>query len=237
MVESLVSIIHSWGYYLVVFGVMAENLGLPLPGELLVLLAGSMAASGKLSLAGVILSAALGALIGDHLSFLMGRKAGPRLIDLYCHVTLCSRHCSSVANRFFQRYGTLTLVFARYLVGVRALAVPMAGMSKISYRRFAFFDVAGSLLWATLVAFAGRLLGMKLLRWAAAGHHLGTAVVVSVLLMLLTISVYKFWKVRKYGPAPLSTTTVPLNQSLDSGAGTLLSESPGDEKVKGLLPP
>lgn len=235
--QSLASFIGHFGYPLIVAGVMAENLGLPLPGEFLVLAAGSMAASGKLSMEGVILSAALGALIGDHLSFLMGRKAGSRLIDLYCRVTWCSRRCSSMAYRFFQRYGTLTLIFARYLVGVRALAVPMAGMSGVSYRRFALFDAAGSLLWATLVALAGRFLGTKLLAWAAATHKLGSGVALLAGLTLLTISSYKFWRVRKYGRARLTTNTVPLDQGLDSGTGRVLPENPADEKVKGLLRP
>jgi membrane protein DedA with SNARE-associated domain len=237
MTQSLGSFIVHFGYPLIVAGIMAENLGIPLPGEFLILAAVSMAGSGKFSMEGVILSAALGALIGDHLSFLMGRKAGSKLIDLYCHVTWCSRHCSSMAHRFFQRYGTLTLVFARYLVGVQALAVPMAGMSGVSYRRFAFFDAAGSLLWATLVALAGRFLGTKLLAWAAATHNLGLAVAVLTGLMLLTISAYKFWRVRKYGPARLLTNTVPLSQSLDSGTGPALPEHSGDAKVKGLVRP
>lgn len=235
--QSLTSIIVHFGYPLIVAGVVAENLGLPLPGEFLVLAAGSLAASGKLSMEGVILSAALGASIGDHLSFLMGRKAGSRLIDLYCDVTMCSRHCSSMAYRFFQRFGTWTLIFARYLVGVRALAAPAAGMSGVPYPRFALFDAAGSLLWATLVSVAGRFLGTKLLAWAVASHNLGLVVAVLAGLTLLIISAYKFCKIRKYGRARLTTNTVPLDQGLDSGRGRVLPENPADEKVKGLLRP
>ncbi len=207
MVESLISILRSFGYILVVSGVMAENLGLPIPGELLVLLASSAAASAGLSTGGIIVAATLGAWIGDHLSYFMGRKAGPRLIDLYCRVTLCSTHCSSLAERFYRRRGTMTLLFARYVVGLRALAVPMAGMSGIAYRRFAVFDLAGSLLWAALVTLGGRLFGKKLLPWVVANRNFGTAAGALFLTVILAVFLYKLWKIKRYGRAHLAQKT------------------------------
>lgn len=206
--ETLASIIGRFGYPLIVVGVMAENLGIPLPGEIIVILASSMAGKGGLTTTGVVLAAALGAWTGDHLSFLMGRKAGSSLIDFYCRITVCSRRCSVLGQRFYRKYGPLTLVFARYVVGVRLLAVPMAGMSGLPYRRFALFDFAGTLLWATLMTLIGRLLGEKLFVWVLVGRHAFEVVSTVVLLTIIVTLSYKLWRVQRFGRARLSNTVV-----------------------------
>jgi membrane protein DedA with SNARE-associated domain len=203
-VETLASIIGRFGYPLIVAGVMAENMGVPLPGEVFVILASSMVGKGNLTLTGIALAATLGAWTGDHLSFLMGRKAGSRLIDLYCRVTVCSRECSLLGQRFYRKYGPLTLVFARYIVGVRALAVPIAGMSGVPYQRFALFDLAGSLLWAVSMTFMGDLLGRKLIVWMVVNRHASEIASAVFLLTLIIIPCYKLWKVRRFGQARLN---------------------------------
>jgi len=224
MTQSLASFIVHFGYPMIVVGVMAENLGVPLPGEILVLLASSMVDQGRLTLTGIALAATMGAWAGDHLSFLMGRKAGSKVIDLYCRVTVCSRQCSMLGQRFYCKYGPLTLVFARYVVGVRALAVPMAGMSGVPYRRFALFDFAGTLLWATSMTLIGGLLGKRLFAWMVIGRHAGEIASAVVLLMVIIILVYKVWKVKRFGSARLSNAMVdsPVdNASPASNEGVL----------------
>jgi len=198
--ESFISLIRSFGYPLIVLGIMAENFGLPVPGEILVFLASSGVA-GNFSVGGTILAATMGAWMGDHLSYFMGRKAGSRFIDQYCRITLCSKSCSSSVERFYRKYGPITLVFARYAVGVRMLAVPVAGMSGIPYRRFAFFDFAGSFLWASLVTLAGRFLGMRILSWIAASRDLRLTMSIALLAVIMAVFSYKLWKLKKYGPA------------------------------------
>lgn len=212
---------------------MAENLGIPLPGEILVLLASSMVGQGRLTLTGIALAATQGAWAGDHLSFLMGRKAGSKVIDLYCRATVCSRQCSMLGQRFYRKYGLLTLVFARYLVGVRALAVPMAGMSGVPYRRFALFDFAGALLWATSMTLMGDLLGKMLFAWIVIGRHAGEIASAVVLLMVIIILAYKVWKVKRFGSARLSRAILgsPLHDASPSSAEDLFP-MPSAESAK-----
>lgn len=189
------------GYAILFLGIALENAGLPLPGEVFLLAAGFLASTGPFELPFVIALGAAGAVAGDSVSYLLGRLGGERLPQLYCKVMLGSANCVRKTHEYFARRGGLTVALARFVVGVRAFAAPMAGATKMAYPRFLAYDALGALLWATLMAALGYLFGSRWDRLQGDYRRYYGFVLLTVLLIGLGYILMKFLRRRRYGPA------------------------------------
>lgn len=155
IVELIYSLFGRFGYGVVFFGVMLDNAGFPVPGELILLFAGSLVASGDFSMAPAAIIAASGALLSDSGWYFAGRLGSKRLISWYCRLSFGSTACLARTERNLARFGPLSLIYARFIPGFRTFAAPMAGMSGVPYRWFALYDGIGALLWAILGIWTG----------------------------------------------------------------------------------
>lgn len=202
MTETLFAWFGTYGLWVVLVGVFLDVSGLvPIPGEIYLLIAGALVRTGDLDLGLVVLLGTFGAFLGDHATFYLGRRGGKRLINLYCKYTLCSAQCSQNTERFFARFGGLTLIVSRFLIGVRTLASPLAGASGMRYRRFAASDMMGALLWTASFASVGFLFSRQLrdlVRWVEGIAH--GLVPLYLVLMGLFIG-YRYYRRWRYGPA------------------------------------
>jgi membrane protein DedA with SNARE-associated domain len=144
-----------YGYIAVFAGVMLTNAGVPMAGELTLLVTGSVLATGHLNFAAAILIAAGAALLSDSLWYAIGRMGSVRLIGLYCRVSFGSTACVAKTADTLVRFGPRSLILARFVPGFRTFAAPMAGMSRLGYTRFALYDGIGALLWASVVVTVG----------------------------------------------------------------------------------
>lgn len=140
----------------IIFG---ESAGLPIPGETALIVAGGLAASGKLSLPLVILVAAVAATCGDTLGYWLGRRGGRPLLLSGGWGAARRREAVARADRFFDRHGAGAVFFARWIVGLRYLGALMAGASRMRYPRFAVANATGAVCWAASVAGAARVVG------------------------------------------------------------------------------
>jgi membrane protein DedA with SNARE-associated domain len=86
------------------------------------------------------------------------------LIRLYCRVSFGSTACLAKTERNLAHFGPLSLVYARFIPGFRTFAAPMAGMSGVPYRWFAFYDGIGALLWATFGIWIGSVFAREFMR-------------------------------------------------------------------------
>lgn len=157
LVELIYSLFGRFGYGALFFGVMLDNAGFPIPGELVLLFAGSLVANGDFSMAPAVIIAAAGALLSDSGWYFAGRLGSKRLIRLYCRVSFGSTACLARTELNLARFGPRSLIYARFIPGFRTFAAPMAGMSGVPYRWFALYDGIGALLWATLGIWTGSL--------------------------------------------------------------------------------
>lgn len=209
MTEPLFALFKAYGHGLVLAGVFLDVVGLvPIPGEIYLLMAGALASTGDLDFRLVVLLGTFGAFLGDHATFYLGRKGGKRLIDLYCEYTLCSARCSQNTERFFGRFGALTLIFGRFLIGVRTLACPLAGASGMRYRRFAGSDLMGALLWAASFASVGFLFSRQLrelVRWVEGIAHGFFPLLFFIMALFIGYRCYRRWR---YGPADAMRSVV-----------------------------
>jgi undecaprenyl-diphosphatase len=133
-------------------------LGVVLPGEVTVLLGGVVAHEGRLSLVAVIAVAAGGAVIGDTIGFLVGRRYGAALAAHLPRWLMRPRDVAR-ATSLVRRMGGRFVFAGRFAAALRTLVPSLAGMGGMGYREFAVYNVAGGLLWAASVASLGYLAG------------------------------------------------------------------------------
>jgi len=137
-------------------------------------------------------------LLGDHLLYALGRRRGPRLLALYCRLSLGSVRCVENTLACFRRFGALAVLVGRFSTSVRLFAAVLAGSGEISYRRFILLDLIGSLIYMTLWIGLGAAFGAVVLeqvgRPLQAILLLGPAALAAVLL-------YRLYRRRRYGAA------------------------------------
>ncbi len=147
------------GYPVLGLLILGECAGVPLPGETALITAGGLAGDGHLSLPLVILVAASAAIVGDTLGYLLGRRRGRSFLLRDGWMAEHRRQGVARADRFFARYGALTVFFGRWLPGVRIVAAVMAGATQMPWRRFAVANALGAFAWASTVAGLASLVG------------------------------------------------------------------------------
>jgi membrane protein DedA with SNARE-associated domain len=160
--SSLTQLLDRWGYPLVTLFVAVESSGIPFPGETMLVTAAVYAGSGHLSITGVIVAAALGAVIGDNLGYTAGRYAGRALVMRYGRYVRLKEQHLEYAERFFQRHGDKTVFLGRFVAVLRAWAAFLAGTNRMPWPKFLFFNAAGGITWATAFGMLGYTLGNNL---------------------------------------------------------------------------
>ena len=163
MIESIFQILTDffarYGYWVVFFGVMLENGGLPLPGETVLLFAGFLAYQGQIKLVWAIGVAIAGATFGDSLGYTLGRYGGNAFFDRYVKRFRFLAHRFEDAKGLFLRRGHWAVFTGRFITGLRVFAGPLAGLFKMPYLRFLFFNFTGAVVWATAIGCVGYLFG------------------------------------------------------------------------------
>ena len=171
----IAGLIQANGYWVLGLVVMLENAGLPVPGETALLAAGYLTSpdgGSHLHLWLVVLVAFVCAVIGDNAGFALGRRVARRRLDAGRRFLFLTPERMRVAERYFARYGVLTVFFARFVTGLRVIAGPAAGASAMPWRRFTAANAAGALVWAVVIALVGHYAGHA---WEAARARMGHA--------------------------------------------------------------
>ncbi len=154
---------------IVVFGViLLENLGLPLPGIAVLVLAGALAGAGKLWLSAIGLLAVAGALLGDLVWYALGRWKGRPVLGLLCRLSLNPDTCVGNTERFFLRHGMRTLLVAKFLPGVNTIVPPLMGTLRAGVARFVAYDFGGAALYTIFGVGIGYFLGREIVNAATA---------------------------------------------------------------------
>jgi membrane protein DedA with SNARE-associated domain len=192
LLASLLNVPANIGYPLLFVFVGAESAGALVPGETALIVAGALAGQGRLSLPLVIAVAAGGAILGDNIGYLIGRRGLRRLFDRPGR----RRRLLERGEEFFLRHGSAAVFFGRWLPGLRVAASWLAGANRMRWRRFLFWNTLGGIAWATTVGTAAYLLGRS------ASSSLGAIVFAAVTLAALFYLSGRIW--RRYArPAQL----------------------------------
>ncbi|WP_414444006.1 VTT domain-containing protein [Burkholderia sp. 22PA0099] len=182
--------------YLVLFLIVFCETGLVilpfLPGDSLLFIAGAFAASGEMSLAGLIVLLLVAATLGNTVNYLIGRAIGPKVFDTRVPVLerFLDRAALQKTHNFYERHGGKTLVAARFIPVVRTFAPFVAGVSQMGFARFQFFNIAGALLWVLLLTLLGYFFGnIPFIR-----HYLNVIVLVGIGAAAVPVVIGALWK-------------------------------------------
>lgn len=185
MSTTLSSLLIPYGYGLVFILILLESAGLPLPGETLLVLAAALASSGRLSIAGVIISAVLGAILGDMGGYWIGRRGGAVLLKRILGKNY-EGHISK-GRVFFNRYGAGAVFLARFVPVVRVVAANLAGMTEMPFSTFTRFNVAGGVAWAVTMGSLGYFFGNNLPYLETILRRLGIGVFLAIALIATAV--------------------------------------------------
>jgi len=183
------SLLQHYGYLAVFLLPMLESSGLPVPGETMLLTASVYAATtGRLSILGVVAAAAAGAIVGDNLGYVIGRRGGRALLLRYGRFLHVGERQVRLAERFFERHGDRTVFLARFVAILRTLGAFLAGVSRMRYRNFLAYNAAGGVAWAVIYGTLAFLLGRQFERYHALVTRFGLALaVVGVIVFALLV--------------------------------------------------
>lgn len=142
----------------IIFAESGLLIGFFLPGDTLLFTAGFFAAQGKLPLAGVMLVIFLGAILGDNVGYMIGKKTGPKLFTKKDGLIFRQAYVQR-AEAFYEKHGGKTIIIARYVPIVRTFAPLVAGVANMKRGKFILYNLIGAIIWTVSVVLLGYWLG------------------------------------------------------------------------------
>ena len=155
----LTQFIDEWGYAAIFLIVVLGNVGLPVPEETVLTVGGYLAWQGHLRLPVVVLVAIVSAVTGDNVGYWMGRSYGQRILD---HLTAAAPERANHARAFILRHGAMGVFAARFVIGLRFMAGPLAGSAGLAPGRFFTANLLGAVVYAPIIVGAGYAVGYGL---------------------------------------------------------------------------
>jgi membrane-associated protein len=182
-----------WGGYAVLVAIVFTETGLLigffLPGDSLLIVAGSLAGAGLLNIWWLNALLIVAAIAGDSVGYGIGKQIGPRLFTRQESRLFHPQHVERT-REFYARYGARTIVIARFVPIIRTFAPVVAGVGRMPYPTFVTYNVAGGIAWVVSMTWAGYFLGRLV------GPYIHMIVVVVIVLSCLPI-VWEVWRGRR----------------------------------------
>lgn len=175
-----------YGYWTVFFGVFLESAGVPMPGETILITATAIARTKhQLGVFDIGFLALTAAITGDNLGFAAGRFGGRPLLERYRSFFHISPETIRKGEALFARRGGMAVFFARFIIGMRTIAGPLAGILRMRWTRFLLFNALGAVCWVTLITTLSWLAGPTL---ESILNHAGW-----IVLILLALAAVWWW--------------------------------------------
>ena len=181
-----------YGYLILFLWVLTEQIGIPLPSMPLMITAGTLTATHKLSLVLVLLSVLAGSLVSDTVWYFLGKRFGGNVVKFVCRLSMESSTCVRKTEGYFTKNGEKALLLAKFIPGLGTVAAPIAGQINMGYPTFVLYDTGGILLWALAATLGGRFFGDVLKKHPNA--LAGSAHFAGVLFLLLFVG-FLVWRV------------------------------------------
>ena len=170
---NLVSVIAEQGLLLVFANVLLQQLGVPIPAEPTLVVAGSLAARGLLPLPGLVGVTWLAVLLADSTWYWLGRRYGSQVLRVICRLALSPDSCVRNTEQTFTRWGLKSLAMAKFVPGFSMVAPPLAGAMRVRWSSFLLFDLLAAVLWSSVGIGAGLIFYRQVDRVLAALAGLG----------------------------------------------------------------
>ena len=185
---------HGTWAYVLLFAIIFAETGLVvtpfLPGDSLLFAAGAISARGSLDVGLLALLLAAAAIAGDAVNYWVGHALGDRLLG-GGKIRLIRQEHLDRTHDFYERHGARTIILARFVPIVRTFAPFVAGLGRMTYRRFATYNVIGGIGWIALFVFGG----FKFAEVAIVREHFGL-VIIAIILISFVPMVLTIWQER-----------------------------------------
>ena len=161
--DYLPALVASYGnlIYAILFGIIFCETGLVitpfLPGDSLLFVSGAIAGMGGLNIAILLILMSIAAIIGDTLNYFIGKFIGHKILAL--NLPMIRQEHLDKTHQYFEKYGGVTIIIARFAPFVRTFAPFLAGMGAMEYKRFIAFNLIGGILWVSTFLLAGYFIG------------------------------------------------------------------------------
>jgi membrane protein DedA with SNARE-associated domain/rhodanese-related sulfurtransferase len=146
--EALLHFIEAYGLWVVFVTVLLDQGGLPVPAYPPIIVTAALAVDGEGSLAAILAVAILAAVLADVVWYVCGRSFGATMLRLICKISFSPDSCVGTTRRVYSHWGARSLIFAKFVPGLAAVATTLAGESRINVTRFIIYDCIGAALWA-----------------------------------------------------------------------------------------
>jgi membrane-associated protein len=159
VIATFLDVAETVGYPIVFALIAIETMGIPVPGETALITAGIVASRGRLEIELVIALAAAAAILGDNIGFAIGRKLGRKLLTAPGPLLHHRRRVIAVGEPFFDRHGPKAVFLGRWVTGLRITAAWMAGVTRMSWPTFVFWNALGGVAWAASIGLLAYFVG------------------------------------------------------------------------------
>jgi membrane protein DedA with SNARE-associated domain/rhodanese-related sulfurtransferase len=194
MAHEIIALITQYGLLLVFLNVLAAQAGVPVPAVPTLVVAGALAAGGRLPLAGIVVAALIGSLLGDLAWYLAGRRYGAGVMRTLCRISLSPDSCVKQSELRFQRWRGQVLLVAKFVPGLSMLAPPLVGAMGLSPRNFVLLDGVGALLWAGVAIALGYAFAGEVDRVLGVVANAGTVAVEVAVALLAAYVLARWWR-------------------------------------------
>ena len=185
--DNLQELAHLYGYWAVFVGIALENMGIPLPGETIVIVGGFLAGSGELDYWLVLSSAIAGAVLGDNFGYWVGRTGGWQLLVRVGRIFQIKEDQLEEAKVRYSKNAVRAVFFGRFITLLRIFAGPLAGITQMPYRQFLLCNFGGAAVWASTIVsltfFMGKAVSLEqIVSWVT---QLGILALLAILVLIL----------------------------------------------------
>ena len=232
--HNLLHLLATYGYWAVFVFIAIESMGIPFPGETMLLVAAIYAGTThRLSILLVIVAAASGAILGDNLGFIIGRVGGYRLLRRYGHYIRLDERKLKLGQYLFMKHGGKVVFFGRFVAVLRAWAAFLAGTNRMRWPGFLLFNALGGIVWATLFGLGGYYLGDSIHRLtgpvAIACTVLATLIIIAFLIFVHRNEQRLEAEAERALPGPLDAYQPKASRAQAPRQTVRLSDSPQEE--------
>jgi membrane protein DedA with SNARE-associated domain len=197
-VTEAIHFVEREGYALLFFWVLAEQGAIPIPSAPLLIAVGALIRTGRMSAPASIACCVAGALLSDSLWFRLGRLRGKKVLRFLCRLSLEPDSCVRQTENAFLKYGLNTLLIAKFIPGLNAVAAPLAGDSGTSYVRFLALDALGVAIWSSAYMALGYVFSNQLEEALGYAQRLGSGLLILVVGLLAAWILWKFVQRRRF---------------------------------------
>jgi membrane protein DedA with SNARE-associated domain/rhodanese-related sulfurtransferase len=195
--QNLVWLITHYGLLIVTANVFVDQIGLPVPALLTLILGGALATS-AFGLSSLFAAAVLACIVPDCVWFLVGRHYGMRVLKTLCRISLEPDSCVNQTQSRFERWGVNSLMIAKFVPGLAVIAPPLAGAMRIAWPRFLGLSAIGGAIWVGSGLAAGMLFKTQIQSVLVQLDRIGSVTGTVVAAALLGYVFYKWWERQRF---------------------------------------